>query len=357
MNALAAPASLGLQLTVTEESLIHVKGLTKRFPLRRGWLETLRHPRSARRLEALRDVTFEVRHGEIVALVGPNGAGKSTLFRLLSTLLIPDAGTATIAGYDLLKDAPKVRTAIGLVNPDERSLNWRLSARENLRLYAALHGLRRKELQRRVDEVLGTVELTDNGGRMVGTYSSGMRQRLLIARALLAEPQVLLLDEPTRSLDPVAARHFRMFLREVLAKHQRCTVLLATHNAEEALDLCDRAAILHQGRLLAIGSPSYLLRRLGAERFQIGTRTPGHAVFSDLERAGALGNLARAPNGDGWTVLECDIRGGEGQSAAVLAAMVRAGAEIGRFVRVQPALAELMEHQIHCSANGGLPDA
>jgi len=353
VNALAAPISLGMPLTVSEEPLIRVSGLTKRFPVRRGWMETLRHPRSADRVEALRDVTFEVRRSEIVALVGPNGAGKSTLFRLLSTLILPDGGTAMIAGYDLIEDAPRVRTAIGLVNPEERSLNWRLSARENLRFYAALHGLRREELRRRVDEVLGTVELTDNGGRMVGTYSSGMRQRLLIARALLAQPQVLLLDEPTRSLDPVAARRFRRFLRDILRKHQRCTVLLATHNADEALELCDRAAILHQGRLLAIGPPNQLLRGLGTERFQIGTRTPGHAVFSDLERAGALGNIERAPNDDGWTVLECDIRGGEGQSAAVLAAMVRAGAEIGRFVRLQPALAELMEHQIQRSADGG----
>ena len=123
-------------------------------------------------------------------------------------------------------------------------------------------------------------------------------------------------------------------------------MLLATHNADEALDFCDRAAILHQGRLLAIGSPDHLLRGLGAERFQIGTRTPGHVVFPDLERAGALRNIVRTPDGDGWTVLECDIRGGDGQAAAVLAAMVRAGAEIGHFVRVQPALAELMEHQI-----------
>ena len=129
LTALAVPAFPDLRLTVSEESLIRVNGSTKRFPLRRGWLETIRHPRTTCRLEALREVTFDVRRGEIVALVGPNGAGKSTLFRLLSTLLIPDAGTATVAGYDLLEDAPHVRSAIGLVNPDERSLNWRLSAR------------------------------------------------------------------------------------------------------------------------------------------------------------------------------------------------------------------------------------
>jgi ABC-2 type transport system ATP-binding protein len=147
-------------------------------------------------------VSCDVQPGEFFGLLGPNGAGKTTLFKMLATLTSPDEGWATVHGVDVMKDPRAVRRMIAPVAADERGLHWRLSALENLRLFATLYALRGSELQARIDEVLGVVGLRGAERRTVGTYSSGMRQRLLIARALLIRPRVLLLDEPTRSLDP-----------------------------------------------------------------------------------------------------------------------------------------------------------
>src|SRR5690606_12982652 len=139
--------------------------------------------------------------------------GKSTLFRILTTLLLPDEGSAEVFGENVVLDAAEARELVSGASTDERSLNWRLSSVENLRLFAALHGLPRRETDRRVDEVMNVVGLHAVAGRMAGQLSSGLRQRLLVARALLPRPRLLLLDEPTRSLDPLTARELRRFLR------------------------------------------------------------------------------------------------------------------------------------------------
>ena len=153
-------------------------------------------------MTALDDVSLEIPQGEFLGLLGPNGAGKTTLFKMLATLILPDHGSATVEGYDVVSDPVSVRSVLTPVIADERSLNWRLTARENLDLYAVLYEVPRSERKRRVETVLANVGLEHVGEKMAGAFSSGMRQRLLIARALLARPKVLLLDEPTRSLDP-----------------------------------------------------------------------------------------------------------------------------------------------------------
>ncbi|HSH46152.1 MAG TPA: ABC transporter ATP-binding protein, partial [Longimicrobiales bacterium] len=229
--------------------VVRVRGLTKTFPVRRSWRDLIREPFTRpERITALRDIHFDVGPAEFFGLLGANGAGKTTLFKMLAAQLLPDEGTALVKGFDVVREAAEVRRILTPVVADERSLNWRLTARQNLELFASLYGLRGPAADERVTSLLETVELTDTGTKMVGAFSSGMKQRLLIARALLGNPRVLLLDEPTRSLDPVSARRFRRFLREELAARQGCTVLLATHSADEAFDLCDRVAILDRGR-------------------------------------------------------------------------------------------------------------
>ncbi|MDQ3555756.1 MAG: ABC transporter ATP-binding protein [Gemmatimonadota bacterium] len=326
-------------------TLLEIRGLSKRFPVRRGWVDTLRRPFASEYVEVVRNVSCEVGAGEFFGLLGHNGAGKTTLFKMLATLIIPDAGTARIAGYDVVRDAASIRRVLAPVIADERSLHWRLSARENLRLFATLQGLRGSAALRRADELLETVELADAGEKMVGRFSSGMKQRLLIARALLAQPRVLLLDEPTRSLDPVSARRFRSFLREEIAGRQGCTVLLATHNTEEALELCDRVGVLDHGELLAVGTAEQLAAEIGEERYRVWTRSPGHPAFGMAEIRRLCRGLAvrGRETADGWTAVDMDIPGGPQRAAEVLAFLVGDGVPVSTFERMRLSLADLIE--------------
>jgi ABC-2 type transport system ATP-binding protein len=344
---LAAPAELPppppLALLNAEPAL-RLHDLSKRFKVRRALRDTLRHPNAATWVHAVQHVSCEVRAGEFFGLLGPNGAGKTTLFKMLATLTSPDEGWATVHGADVMKDARDVRRMIAPVAADERGLHWRLSALENLKLFATLYALRGSELQARIDEVLGVVGLRGAERRTVGTYSSGMRQRLLIARALLIRPRVLLLDEPTRSLDPVSARDFRQFLRAEVAGPARCTVVLATHSPEEALELCDRVAVLNKGRLLAVGPARALERQYSDERYRVRTRDAGHRAWRDLERRGAIDRVVAGDvDADGWASMECHVPGGADEAAGVLAALAAAGVSVAGFERLELSLADLIE--------------
>ncbi len=319
-------------------------GLTKSFPARRGWLETIRHPLGTQYQQVLHGVSCTVREGEFFGLLGPNGAGKTTLFKILATLVLPDSGSATIAGFDVVQNAREVRRVLSPVIADERSLYWRLSSRENLELYGALQGLGGSAARRRAGELLEVVGLDDTGEKMVGSFSSGMKQRLLIARALIAYPRVLLLDEPTRSLDPVSARRFRAFLQEEIVGRQKCTVLLATHNAEEALELCDRVAVLNRGKLLAAGTAQSIASEMGNDRYRLWTSDPGHPGIAALAQRGVVDGIATREGGDpGWTVLEMDLPGGLERAAQVVAFLTEQGVPIARFEYAELSLADLIE--------------
>jgi len=326
------------------EPALRLRHLSKRFRVRRGLIASLRRPRGDTWVHAVQDVSCDVRPGEFFGLLGPNGAGKTTLFKMLATLTSPDEGTATVYGADVMRAPREVRRMVAPVAADERGLHWRLSALENLRLFATLYDLRGAAMAGRVDEVLGVVGLRGAEHRVVGTYSSGMRQRLLIARALLIRPRVLLLDEPTRSLDPVSARDFRNFLREEVAGPNKCTVVMATHSAEEALELCDRVAVLHKGRLLAIGAARALEREYSDDRYRIRTREPEHGGWRALESDGLIERRSIGEvEADGWTPVECQVPGGREAAAHVLAALVGSGVGVADFERVELSLADLIE--------------
>ncbi|MDB4884104.1 MAG: transporter ATP-binding protein [Gemmatimonadetes bacterium] len=323
---------------------LRLENISKRFQLRRSLFESIRHPRGGNWVHAVQHVSCDVQPGEFFGLLGPNGAGKTTLFKMLATLTSPDEGSASVFGADVMREPREVRRMVAPVAADERGLHWRLSALENLRLFATLYALRGPTLADRVDEVMGVVGLRGAEHRIVGTFSSGMRQRLLIARALLIKPRVLLLDEPTRSLDPVSARDFRQFLREEVAGPAKCTVVMATHSAEEALGLCDRVAVLNKGRLLAVGVAAALEREFSDERYRVRTREPVHRAWRDLESAGAITNrVVGDVDTDGWTSVECHVPGGVEAAAALLAALTRAGVPVAGFDRVALSLAELIE--------------
>jgi len=329
---------------------VSIDQLTKRFPVRRGIRELLR---GARRHETtvVDHVSFDVAVGEVFGVLGPNGAGKSTIFRMLSTMVAPDAGTATVCRHDIGLDPSRVRATLAAVSSDERSLNWRLSGRENLLLFAALHKVSRRETEALVTSVLRTVGLDGTGNKMVAAFSSGMRQRLLIARALLARPEVLLLDEPTRALDPISAQEFRQFLRTELVDRQRCTILLATHNADEALGFCDRVVVLDRGRVLATGTATELKARFSEEHYRIWTTDPDHSGFAQLETLGMIRRLTSGtPGVDGWFVVDCAISGDPSRTASVLQHLLHCGVRVARLERVEPSLADLIAGIIGASA-------
>ena len=333
-------------------SAVRVAELTKRFTSRGSMADLLRG-RRASVSTAVDRVTFDVKVGEIFGVLGPNGAGKTTIFKMLSTTVLPDDGTATVCGHDLWLDAASVRRELASVSSDERSLNWRLSARENLLLFAALHGVPRDEIDQRIASTLEIVGLESTGRKMVAAFSSGMRQRLLIARALLSRPRVLLLDEPTRALDPISAQEFRAFLRRELIERQQCTIVLATHNADEALGFCDRVLVLNRGRVLATGHASELAARFGEERYRIVTADPDHPAFTRLENAGLLRRAAIPARGNGeWLVVECAIPGDPSSTAYVLRLLLESGVPVARLERSDLSLAELISRIITLTAGG-----
>lgn len=199
-------------------------------------------------LAVLNGVDFAVDSGEVSALVGPNGAGKSTLLRILVTLVLPDSGLVVVAGHDVAIAPARARGSIGFVSGDERSWYWRLSARDNLMFFGRLAGLPKSTIVQRTNETLEAAELLAFADIRVGEFSSGMKGRLAVCRALLHRPPVLILDEPTRALDPSAKLLFRQTMRD-LASSAQLAVLVATHDLHEAVSLGDRVALMRGGKV------------------------------------------------------------------------------------------------------------
>jgi ABC-2 type transport system ATP-binding protein len=235
---------------------ISTYNLTKQFPRTAGYRDLIPF-RKKQWVMAAENISLEVNEGEFFGLLGPNGAGKTTLIKMLSCLVIPTSGTAQVFGFDTVKKESQVKKLIGLVSAEERSFYWRLTGRENLRFYAALYHIPGQQARKRIDDLLKLVELEDKADIRFQNYSTGMKQKLAIARGLLSEPRILFVDEPTRSLDPVSAQAVRRFFKERIAGEGK-TVILATHNLDEAEQLCDRLAIIAQGRVKALGSVKQL---------------------------------------------------------------------------------------------------
>jgi ABC-2 type transport system ATP-binding protein len=215
-------------------------------------------------LTAVENVTFSVNKGELFGLLGPNGAGKTTLVKMLCTLILPSSGSATVAGFDLANEQG-IRAATGLVVSDERSFFWRLSVQRNLDFFAAMYGLHGQKSRERTHSVLQDVNLLDRADQKFSNLSSGMRHRLAIARALLHEPRILFLDEPTRSLDPIATQQMHALILRMMSRREM-TVFLITHDLSEAEKMCCRIALMHQSKIRKIGKPEELRKHLKPKR-------------------------------------------------------------------------------------------
>jgi ABC-2 type transport system ATP-binding protein len=314
------------------DAMLTVEHVDKSFPVAHGLGAMLRSfaGRTVPRRQVLFDVNLRVEQGELFGLLGPNGAGKSTLLKLLATLTIADRGRMTIDGIDVQRDPLGAKRRIGLCTSDERSFYFRLTARQNMEFFGALVGLSGKFLKRRIDECIELVDLRQYLDSRFGGFSSGMKVRLTMARALLADPAILFLDEPTRAVDPVHAEELRALVRRNLVDGAGKTVILATNLLDEAWEICDRVAVVNHGRIVAMGPPRELDVELGAiARYRVTlddvdedllarTRTvPG---FRDLRivhtergvdlhvemepRDGSLGALMRAVSWNGSTLRD-----------------------------------------------------
>jgi ABC-2 type transport system ATP-binding protein len=244
---------------------------------------------------ALNGVSFDVRPAELFGLLGPNGSGKTTLFRILSTLMIPSAGRATIMGSDAAQEPARLRRQIGVVF-QAQSIDLKLTAYENLWHQGHLYGLRGTTLRKRIHEILSRVGLADRAKELVETFSGGMQRRIELAKGLLHHPAVLLLDEPTTGLDPGARRDLWQYL-QMLRDEEHVSVLVTTHLMEEA-ERCDRLAIMNEGNLVALGTPMELKSEIGGDV----------VLFDATHDAGLLAERIRARFHVEAAVLENQVR-------------------------------------------------
>ena len=242
---------------------IVVEELGKTFFSPPGMGELLRGRLHGRPLRALAGVSFTVAAGEIACIMGPNGAGKSTLVRILGGLLLPSTGRARVAGIDAAAGTSEFRRRVAFIVGDERSFHYRVTGRGNLLYFAALHGLAGGAARRKIDELLARVGLSAAADRGYREYSRGMRQRLAIARGLLGDPDVLLLDEPTLGLDPRGARDLRAFLRDEIVRAAGRTAIVCSNDPTEARAMADRVLFLTGGRLSAEASTDRIEQELG----------------------------------------------------------------------------------------------
>lgn len=239
---------------MTASALVSVRDLTKSFKKKRRLVDFVRPWRATDRVEALRGVDIEVGAGELVSVLGPNGAGKTTLLKILATLVSPTSGSVSIDGIDAIKRNAPARDRVGYVLTEERSFFWRISCRDNLRFFAALQGISGRQRERRIEELATLFGLTEHLPRDFMDLSAGQKQRMAIARGLLADPKVVLFDEATRSLDPGRAARLRRIIREILVGKKQKAVLFATHDLTEAEALSDRVVLMHEGKVAASGS-------------------------------------------------------------------------------------------------------
>ncbi len=280
-------------------------------------------------VHAVQGVDLEVSEGEIYGFLGPNGAGKTTTVRMLTTLLLPTGGRASVAGYDVVAEAAQVRRTIG-VALQEAALDPLMTGRELIRLQATLHGLAREDGRRRADALLDRVGLADAADRRVGTYSGGMQRRLDLAAALVHEPKVLFLDEPTTGLDPVSRK---TIWEEVDALNKEgTTVFLTTQYLEEADQLANRVGIIDDGKLVAEGTPGALKSEVGRPHLEL---TLAEDVAQRAEEV--VGRFGKPlPSKDGKVLVE--LAGGATEVAPVVIALDESGIAVESLDLVQPSL-------------------
>lgn len=321
---------------------IEAYGLTKHFINRKSPLDYLRRS-SKQEIIAVQGVSFQIKAGELFGLLGPNGAGKTTLLKLLSTLIIPTSGMARVNGYDLGNE-DKVKAAIGLVTSAERSFYWRLTGRENLQFFASLFGLSSTQTKTRIKELSALFDLEEFMDRRFDQCSSGIKQRLALARGMLHHPQILFLDEPTLNLDPIAAGRLRGTISDLVSRHGH-TIFLITHNLQEAEQLCDRVAIMHRGRLQGVDRVNHLRKMIREENcYQMEVAGLSPSALEYLNHLDGLLDLSiEQPAPDGSVKIELNLRDSHKHLPTILKALLERGGQMESLQAKKPSLEEVFQ--------------
>jgi ABC-2 type transport system ATP-binding protein len=319
--------------------MINVKNLTKSFS---GFV-------------AVDDISFDVKRGEIFGLLGPNGAGKSTTIRMLSTLSRPTGGKAIIGGYDVVKNDTDVRKLVGIVS-EKMIMYGRLTAKENLWFFGSLFKIPKKVLERRVDDLLELVQLSKWKNAQVGTFSTGMKQRMNVIRALLNLPQVLFLDEPTLGLDPQSTVEIREFIKKI-NRENKTTILITTHMMNEADLLCDRIGIMDHGKIVALDTSTNLKKLIsGAEttilKVEIANLSP--ELIASIRALSCVESVSQ----DNSTHVKVHAHG-DGAFDSIIDAIRAKRGKIDSIENLQPSLEDvflhLTGHEVRDSADQKIP--
>jgi ABC-2 type transport system ATP-binding protein len=299
-------------------------------------IETLQLTKTYNSLKAVDTLDIKVESGEIFGLLGPNGAGKTTTVSMLCTILKPTSGTAIVNGYDIVREANKVRKSIGIVF-QEPSVDDRLTARENLYMHANLYGVSASEQKERITRILKLVELEDRADDLLRTYSGGMRRRLELGRGLIHYPKVLFLDEPTVGLDPQTRDHIWKYIKELKESHD-ITVVLTTHYMDEADRLSDRIAIMDHGKIVVLDSPQNLKETLEGDVITV--RANNIEALAELVSKWLGFNKARIVDG----ALEITVRGGKAAMPRIMEMASQNNIYVESLVSREPNLEDVFLH-------------
>ena len=317
---------------------VEVRSLSKTFTTKEGPL----FRKTQKSVTALDDVNFSVKKGEIFGLLGPNGAGKTTTIKAICTLIHPTSGEVYVNGHNVVKDAQRARQDLGVMLTGDRTLYWKLSGRENLEYFAALYHMGGAAAKQRIEELLKLVGLDDRQNTLVENYSTGMRIRLSFAKAILHEAPVILLDEPTMSLDPQSARLVREIIRDL--RKEGCSILLTTHYMEEADQLSDRVAIIDHGKIIAMAPPRELKETvLKSEIIEIEAQNINPQVVEKLRGIPTITEVvstiddAAAQKG----VIKVHASGGKHVIPEMLGVLVKGDVEISNVKVATPTLEDV----------------
>jgi len=312
------------EVLLENKTMIEVKNLTKNF----------------NSFTAVDHVSFGVKKGEVFGLLGPNGAGKTTIIRMLSTLTRPTEGTATVGGYDIVKHDSEVRKLVGLVS-EKMIMYDRLTAKENLWFFGKLYNIPKNVLNQRIDELLELVQLSKWKGSQVGTFSTGMRQRMNVIRALLNMPEVLFLDEPTLGLDPQSSVEVREFVKEI-NRENKTTIIITTHMMIEADMLCDRIGIIDHGKITALDTSTNLKRLVsGADTTILGVEIAN--LTSDIIASIQYLKCVASVSQDNSTRIKVHAHGDEAFDS-IIDAIRAANGKINSVENLQPTLEDVFLH-------------